>query len=269
MTKKLVFAGCSFTAGHGWIPGTQLACKDSPHLWVNLCHQNINKFQNLDLINVGQGGASNTQIFENAIEEISKYQNNIDTMIVQWTAMPRYCWNVGFELWDTSESMNNDHGRHDHTLSNGTVYTQNYITDIRNRLLATHHLHWEILKLLRYANILSTACANYGIHCFFVNGICPWDKEYFTRMHNVVPESYTPFTKEEILDIKHRSDQDIFELYTRMHDAYDQYPVQQKLWMNLYNPFHYNRVDFNYDNQHPGSKSNQIFCQIVKEFIEA
>lgn len=264
-----MFAGCSFTAGHGWLPGAQVACKDSSYLWVNLCHQNINKFQNLDLINVGQGGASNTQIFENTIEAIARHQNNIDTIIVQWTAMPRYCWNVGFELWDTSEALAHDKNRvHDHHLSNGTVYTQNYITDLRNRLLATHHLHWEILKLLRYADILSTSCANYGIHCFFVNGICPWDREYFTRLHNAMPEDYTSFTKKEILDIDHRSDQDIIELYTRMHNAYDQYPIQSTSWINLYDSFYHNRIDFNYDDQHPGVKSNQIFCQIVKKFID-
>jgi hypothetical protein len=84
-----------------------------------------------------------------------------------------------------------------------------------------------------------------------------------------MPEEYTPFTKKEILDIDHRSDQDIIELYTRMHNAYDQYPIQQTSWVNLYNSFYHNCVDVNYDDQHPGVCSNQLFCQMVKDFVES
>jgi len=54
-----------------------------------------------------------------------------------------------------------------------------------------------------------------------------------------------------------------------MHNAYDQYPVQQTLWVNLYNSFYHNRIDFNYDDLHPGVLSNQLFCQMVKDFVES
>jgi hypothetical protein len=270
LTKKLVFAGCSFTAGNGWIPGSHLECKDSPNLWVNLCRQYINKFQNLDLINVGQGGASNSQIFENAISALTEYHCDIDTLVVQWTSMPRYCWNVGLELWNTTETFTaNNTRKHDHKLSDGTVYTRKYLQDLSNRLVATHHLHWEILKLLKYATIINRYCDKFDIKCVFVNGICPWDKNYFVKLNNSMPSNYTPFTQKEILNIKDRSDQDIFKLYDKIHSDYNQYTVRPAQWINLYNSFYQNRLDVNYDNTHPGVLSNQLFCQMVKEFVES
>jgi hypothetical protein len=110
MAKKLLFTGCSHTAGNGWADikpeeSTKIEVKDSPHLWVNLCHNRIERFGTLDLINVGRGGASNTDIFQNTVREMATHSNKIDTVICQWTVMPRYNWNVGFELWDTSEDL--------------------------------------------------------------------------------------------------------------------------------------------------------------------
>ena len=42
MNKKIVYAGCSFTAGTGF-DETDLGrdCKEFPDLWVNLCSENI------------------------------------------------------------------------------------------------------------------------------------------------------------------------------------------------------------------------------------
>ena len=271
--KKLLVSGCSFTAGHGWKycngdqeQSSRLECKTSPYLWVNLCHTKIEKFQNLELINIGVGGFSNTQIFENTIDSLIEHHTSIDTLIVQWTAMPRYTWRVGLELWDTSESLSCDR-KHKIQLSDGTVYSRKYLQDLTDRLIATHHLHWEILKLLKYATIINRYCDRFGISCVFVNGICPWDKNYFTKLDNVMPSDYTQFTQTEILNIKDRSDQDIFKLYAKIHSDYDQYPIRHAQWINLYDSFRQNRLDTNYDGDHPGVDSNQLFFQMVNDFV--
>jgi hypothetical protein len=71
ISNKILFAGCSYTAGNGWTDttpeeSTKIELKDSPYLWVNICHSTIDRFKNLELVNLGKGGASNTEIFENA-----------------------------------------------------------------------------------------------------------------------------------------------------------------------------------------------------------
>jgi hypothetical protein len=273
--KKLVVAGCSFTAGQGWVDcngdpeqSRRLEGKDSPYLWVNLCHDNIEQFQNLELVNIGLGGASNTQIFEKSISALTEYHTDIDTLVVQWTSMPRYTWNVGLELWDTTETLNGNNPRqHDHRLSDGTVYSRKYLQDLRDRLITTHHLHWEILKLLKYATIINRYCDRFDIKCVFINGLCPWDQDYFVRLNNAVPSDYTVFTQTAILNVKDRADDDIFKLYCKIHDDYDHYSIRPDQWVNLYNSFWKNRVDINYDGAHPGIRSNQLFYQQVKGFV--
>jgi len=267
--SKIVFSGCSFTAGNGWNPeNIPSDCKDSPFLWVNLCHKNIEYISQFDLVNLGIGGASNTDIFENTIECISQHKN-ISMIIVEWTSMPRYTWKVGLELWETAQRLTH-RGKNDHHCSNGSVWTQDYLRDLSDRLLVTHHLHWEILKVLRYSHILENICNEKQIDLFFVNGICPWDENYFVRLQgeDILPESYTKFTKEKILEIEHRNDNDIFQLYKIIHDHYDQYKISQHRWINLYESFVSIKTDVNHDGRHPGKISNYAFFQLIKNFID-
>lgn len=163
MKQKIVFAGCSFTAGNGWVNTTpeesyQIEDKDNENLWVNLCHQRIKKFKSMELINLGKGGASNTDIYTNIVRAISTNGNTINTIICQWTSMPRYNWNAGFELWNTSANFSHPkdkQSRQDINLNNGQTWSKNYINDLTDRLLVMHHLHWEILKVVDYSNIIS------------------------------------------------------------------------------------------------------------------
>ena len=268
-TKKLIFSGCSFTAGNGWLNTTpeesgRTECKDSPYLWVNICHNRINKFSELELINLGQGGASNTEIFQNTVREIVKHGNQIDTIFCQWTSMPRYNWNVGFELWNTSEGLLSDRN-YDVNLRPGNKWSRKYLNDLIDRLRVLHHLHWEILKVVDYSNIIYKLTQHLGIpNVFFVNGICPWDNNYFVELNNVKPEMYTEFTKTRILDVDTRDDADILELYKLAHRQYQEAGGVDKLpWINLYSSLLTNKVDTNFDNNHPGEKSNMLYYEMI------
>jgi hypothetical protein len=270
-----VFTGCSFTAGNGWIdaaPETSVTIpvKDCPFLWVNLCKNNIQKFDALELINHGQGGASNTEIFQNTIEMMSTFGADIDTLFCQWTSMPRYNFTVGFELWNTAESLTGPEefkNSHNINLNRGDRWTREYIDDILNRLKTLHHLHWEILKVVQYTNIISNLANKLKIkNLFFINGLCPWDKNYFVKLHDVLPEAYTGFTKKEILNIETRDDEDIYKLYELAHQHYQEAGgINLSQWVNLYDSFLENRIDFNFDNQHPGKKSNELYYLMVNQ----
>lgn len=275
--KSVVFVGCSYTAGNGWVDtdpdtSTKAEAKDHPNLWVNLCHTNIKQLKDLKLINLGKGGASNTEIFENTVRAMSEYGNDIDTIFCQWTAMPRYNFNVGFELWNTSESLHNLEARkHDVNLNNGDQYPRQYIVDLMNRLKAMHHLHWEILKVVDYTNIITRLSRLSGVkNVFFINGACPWDKNYFLELTNATPEDYTNFTKTEILNIHTRDDKDIYQLYQLAHKQYnDTGGINSSKWTNLYNSFLNQILDTNFDNLHPGTKSNKLYYQIIKSHLES
>jgi hypothetical protein len=272
MTKKLVFTGCSFTAGSGWdknvTKNANTTCKDYPGLWVNLCHKNITDFSELELVNLAQNGASNNEIFQQTMESISIFGSDIHTIFCQWTSMPRYNFNAGFELWNTSESFSELYDlTHDINLNRGDSWPREYVKDLIDRIRVLHHLHWEILAVVRFTNIIDKLVKKLHIqHVYFVNGLCPWDKDYFIKLTNARPEDYTPFTKKEILNIDSRDDKDIVTLYNLAHKNYQEAGgVDQDKWINLYNSFNNNKIDTNFDNLHPGTQSNLKYYDLVKQ----
>lgn len=269
--KTLIFAGCSFTAGTGWhIDDPTADGKNSEKLWVNLCYKNINWPSPCQLLNVGQGGASNSEIFENTVQAMSRSDIDVSTVFCQWTAGPRYNFTVGFELWDTQQSFVKDHkNTNDINLHDGLRYSKEYIKDLIDRLRSLHHPHWEILSVVRFSAILSALAEKIGCQIFFINGLCIWDRNYFVELHNVDPESYTPFTKKSILDIDARSDEDICKLYHLAHRHYNEMGgIDESQWINLYDSFLINRTDRNFDGRHPGEKSNWFYYQMIKKRLE-
>jgi len=269
--SKVVFAGCSFTAGNGWNPNDfSTSCKDHPDLWTNLCCSQIDQLKNLEILNYGQGAASNAEIFRNTAKAIAEHGSDIKIVFCQWSNMPRYTFDIGFELWTTSEGIHPGmRGKKDVNLNRGDKWSRKYIDDLLDRLLVLHHLHGEIIKVVEFCNILQKLAQQFNIKLYFINGLCVWDQNYFIRLSGVLPEQFTPFTKKEILNIETRDDEDIFKLYKIMHDDYDRAGgINLSQWVNLYNSMKQNILDTNYDNRHPGIKSNQLYAQQIKNFLE-
>lgn len=275
---KAVFTGCSFTAGNGWIDiedSAGIACRDHPDLWVNLCHSQSPELKNLELVNLGQShGASNIEIFRRTVSAIAEHGADIKYLFVQWTAMPRYNFNAGLETWNTDLKMHRDgRGRgvlQDINLNTGESWSKDYLNDLLGRFLVLHHVHYEILNVVEYANSIAGLCDRLGIKVLFINGLCPWDDNYFTKLEGpgVTPENYTPFTKESILNIQSRSDEDIFKLYNQIHSDYaNAGNIKSNLWINLYKSFQNSQIDTNFDRRHPGKLSNQLFSHLVKQSI--
>ena len=276
MAKKIIFTGCSLTDGYGWVDRKSnnlhyednvKACKECPELWVNLCHNQILQLNKLELFNYGIAGISNTEIFEHTITAIVNFNFDIDTLFCQWTGMPRVGFHVGFELWNTElrfPGKNNDI-----TLSNGSHWDKKYLDELINRIAVLHHLHAEIVKLVKYCNILQALASRFNIKLYFINGLCPWDQNYFIRLSNVTPEEFTTFTKKDILEINSRNSENIFKLYKKMHNDYDNAGgINPSQWVNLYNSMQNNKIDTNYDNKHPGTKSNRLYFQQIKDFLD-
>ena len=266
MTKQVVFAGCSFTAGLGWNPNASdenfsspqsRACKNEPRLWVNLLCKNNHHLKDFVLVNIGQGGASNTDIFENATEYLLEHRDSVKYLFVQWTAMPRYSFNIGYENQQPWTGIRLARNKAE----------EDYINDLMDRVKSLHNLHWEILTVLKYSSLLSRLGEMCGTRCFFINGLCPWDRDYFERItgDTVLASDYTRFNQKDILNADTISDADIKTIYNKIHDDYTRYPLDN--WINLYDSFSRNQVDTNYDGMHPGEKSNVLYADMVSTWI--
>jgi len=251
--NKVIFGGCSFTAGAGWEEKS-----NAPELWTNLCCNNIEQLKNLEQVNLGVIGASNTDIFESTMSALAEDAKNIKYVICQWTATHRYSFYSSLEPWETKISWKSKNKNDD--------------CELLNRFIVRQNMHYEILKIVKYSAIITNVCKHLNIIPIFLNGLCPWDKNYFDKIQlpSTKPEDYTPFTKYHVLDIDQRNDKDINTLYNKIHADYQAAGgIDPKNWVNLYRSMFQCKIDVNSDQQHPGSKSNQIYFEQVKNFLSS
>jgi len=268
MTKgTIAFCGCSSTSGFGLDPDDVFNdAYTHPTLWVNLAHQNIEKIQGTALTNRANRARSNTDIFEQATRALTE-DNDLQFLICGWTSMPRYVSEVGFELYDTVDNV--ERCPKDQQL-NDVHYSDSYLQKTIDRFRALHHVQYEIVKLVRYINILKKFCDQRNITLINVNVMCPWDQDFFLKLKEpFLPDELTPYTKEIILNVDNRDDQEIFDLYKKQHDQYDeQGGIHPDTWVDLYHNFQLLGVDLAYDNDHPGVESNKLYFNQLKTYVD-
>jgi hypothetical protein len=256
-----LFSGCSYTYGSGFSLE-----KDDPSLWVNLLHSQNQYLSKTQLLNVSEGGRSNDGIFQDTVYNLSKY--TVQYALVEWTSMPRYRVSLGLELYETKVDFMPNCSTRDVNL-NKINYTSSYLDSIRDRFTSLADYHHEICKVITFTNALINLCKLTSTRIFFINGICPWDKDYFVKLYDVLPSGYTEFTK-KLLNVDSRDDDEIFKLYDKIHHEYDSIGgVQQDHWLNLYQSMRSQQIDVNNDNQHPGVVSNQTYCNKFNQILNS
>jgi hypothetical protein len=252
MIQYTLFSGCSYTAGVGF----ELA-KDEPVLWVNQLHQHF--FSETTKLNVSAGGRSNAGIFQDTITALVNH--SVKYAVVEWTTMPRYELELGFELYSTKQAFIPGSPCRDHNL-NHMQYTGKYLNSIRDRFTALAHDVYEISNVIEYTNTIAQLANQTGTRMFFVNGMCPWDHDFFDKKLNVLPNQYTTYTK-NLLNISDRDDDEVFQLYNKLHKRFDDSGgIDKSKWLNLYSSMRTNRVDVNDDDIHPGIKSNKLYFEL-------
>tara|TARA_R110000868_G_scaffold16823_4_gene74569 strand:+ start:754 stop:1560 length:807 start_codon:yes stop_codon:yes gene_type:complete len=264
MSKKLVCTGASITVGYGW----DLSDTDQvDSMWVNQLPKKINSFKNLEIINLGVTAQSNELIFESTINAIANYKQDIEMLLCSWVSCLRYHYSLGFELYATNDLfprvLQQDLG-----LNSGTI-PKDYVNNLKTRFFSLHHLHFEILKIIRYTNIISNLASSCNINVYHINDSCPWDQDFFVKQSGL-PSAYTKFTQEEILNVNNRSDDEIYKLYDKMHNEYQAAGgIKKENWINLDQSFLSLSSDKNSDNRHPGKKSNNLYSDLVKHFLNS
>lgn len=257
--KKVLFCGCSYVYGLGF----ELE-RNEPNLWVNLL-KSQGKFKNFELINTSWPGRSNSGIFQDAVYNLTN--NNYDYAVIAWTSIPRFEFELGIETYTTKQVFI-PNGPCQNIGLNNVMYTKAYLEEIRDRFLSLVCDHYEIVNLVYYVNALVNLSNKLGTKIFFVNSLCPWDQNYFTKLTDVLPNKYTDYTK-KLINVDNRDDKETFAIYNKMHDQYNQSGnIQEKHWLNLYNSLRSLQVDFNNDSLHPGIKSNQIYFELLNQSIE-
>jgi hypothetical protein len=261
VVKKIIVVGGSITVGHGWNHEIDTHRKS---MWANQLPEKIKRFQGLEVCNLGVPGASNEMIFHLSVDAVSRHQNDIALMLCSWVHVLRYHYDLGFELYDTSDS--GEPLQHDIGL-NGITIPKKYVNDLKQRFFSLHHLHHEIVKILKYANTLTRLGKFLQIPVYHINDSCPWDRDYFTKKPGL-PSTYTDFTKNEILNVDNRADEEIYELYDKLHKEYDDVgKPRHDQWINLYDSWLSLQIDANPDQKHPGHLSNQLYSDQIKRFF--
>ena len=270
----VLYAGCSFTAGNGWDSGSTgpdgivyfTDCKDNKNLWVNLLHNQL--FGNEPLANIATGGQSNLRIFQTVAKCMltQKYTH----AFVQWTTPMRHEWSIGLESWGNT-LQHSILGSKSITvnLHNNLTYPGDYIQDRFDRFFSLEHEHYRIVQLLEYVSILNSIAELTNTSIYFINGLCKWDKNFFTKVEYQVPSETTAHTQ-ELIDLPNRDDKEYKILYNQIHNQYKEAgTILEDRWLNLYDSMEQNKIDTNNDNSHPGIQSNQNFTTTFLQAIKS
>jgi hypothetical protein len=273
--SKLVVTGCSVSSGWGFNPLNPFS--DYPQasdLWVNLLHKNTEQLVDHELINLAKGGSSNADIFESALDAITNIIDDESSELwVQWTSLFRLNFDAGVELYPTNIGIRAVIQTECNVLrTNQYVITEKFLKKLSNELFSIMHPHGQICKVLKYVNIINNLCQTKKIKVRHINGFCPWDKNYFVKLTgpDIKPSDYTTYTKEKILFVNNRDDNEIFKLYNKLHNDYQPLiSAQEQTWVNLDTSLYSLQLpnDYNHDKIHPGIASNQVFFKFLKKSL--
>lgn len=257
--KYTLFTGCSYTAGTGF----ELATEE-PKLWTNQLYHKY--FSHTKKLNLGLGGRSNQKIFQDTIKALTSLP--VEYAIVEWTSSPRYEIQLGFEVYQTRASFIPGPSQLPDWNVHGIKYSSNYLNQIKDRFTSLAHVCWEIIDLVEYVNSIVNVAKLTKTKVFFVNGLCPWDRDFFVKKSNVLPSEYTGRTQ-EFLETSTRDDENIFALYNKLHTHFDEAGgIHQECWLNLYESMRANRIDTNSDGVHPGVDSNDLYTKVFSTTLE-
>jgi len=253
-TKKALVVGCSITSGYKMTAGHD--DPDHHRLWSN---QLLSKLDNFEIINRSKTGVNNHWIFMEAMSALT--QDHYDLVLIQWTGLGRIFLPAGLELYDTYTNMTSGL---DMNLVNRSILPGKWLQDVNNRLKSFSNLHWDILNIVRYVNILIQIQQLKKSKICFVDSGLQWSLGYFEKKSITKPLELSKF-EQYILEVEHRDDSEIFDLYNMIHNQYQEYGnIQTDNWLNLYQSHESWKVDtIAPDDFHPGYLSQDILVQCL------
>lgn len=246
--KSVCWNGCSFTAGDGF-PENQI----STYIYNHLVSQ---KFS-FDSTNQARTGSSNYKIFMKSVESV--LSNKYDLIFVQWTALNRLWLYPGPDCeWFVNDRKYPDFKYRDIYIDSTTSKM------IKNSICLLNHDYQNIFDVVDYSCILERLAGSRS-RIVFINGILPWCDDLAQPTNKfMLDQTLSDYTK-DLLDFNHRDDQEIVLFLDRLKNKFSQ--LDPTLWVNLFDSFVKNSVDYGPEGHHPGIKSHQWMADKVSNYL--
>lgn len=243
---KFLVTGCSFAKGSG------LKYENNdPLLWVNQLI--LSRYPDAEIVNKAEIGACNKTIFQQTCQEL--ITTNYDFTLVSWSELSRMSYNLGLELYHTKTNLHSPYK--DIKINPGITITKKEMSKVSKILMKYYNDHWSLVDLAMYTNVLIKLTNN---RICFVNALVNIEENFFQKKAIMLPSDLSKF-ESDLLSIDTRNDQQIFDLYNKIHRDYEKYGgICEEYWLNLYNSLGLMRVDTvsEYD-YHPGYKSQNVY----------
>lgn len=221
-------------------------------------------FPQADIHNIAAHGANNRFIFQETVRcmRTTKY----DTIVVAWTAIPRFRFNLGLELYHTASLLE----ERSIDLVAGQHIDADQLLKFGNFLRRYHNDHWDILELVQFVNILLDLKKTHAQgNVWFVNALVPWCQNYFDVLTVNKPSEFDEYLQ-KILQADLRDDTETLALYQKIiNDYHDHGGIQPMHWLNLYQSLDSLKVDTCYaGDYHPGLRSQQVFAEFLGKSLK-
>lgn len=244
--KNFTFIGCSITKGVGL---------DKEELNKNNYANIVSTHFNAETSNLASRGNSNYNIFMSALNEL--LYSTQDKLFVQWTSLNR--------LWlypgpDTTLSLS-------HTIVNDYRYRDLFFSrkDLQKAADIYHllnHDYCNLVTLINYSRILESIGKDKIV---FINGLVPWTKDINdTNTSKNYSQNLSQYFK-EILEFDSRDDVELDKFFNELSIKIKN--LTQDKWVNMFDSFQDNIVDFGNDNQHPGPNSHKLYANQIINYL--
>lgn len=259
---KVLISGASVSAGYGLDHE-----KHDPKLWIN---QLIYSKQHTAIVdNISITGIDNQQIMHNTVSALRS--NSYDLAIVCWQSLHRINYNYGYELYNTQDCITMPSEVKDIRLVGNTPVSKKGMTQTKKHLMSYFNYYWSILDLIGYLNIVIDIAKIYNTPVYFVNYSMPWgNNKIFDYLNEFDVNLLDTFTKDNLLQLDSRDDNEVKELYQNMICSWkSRGDIQSTNWLNLYSPLLDMQVDVaSKNNNHPGYLSqDKFYNHLVDKFI--
>ena len=235
----VLVAGCSLSSGWGF--------DDPADTWPNLVSQRLGK----PLINLSRTSSSNSDIFLSAIQA---QDLDYDLRLIQWTALNR--------ITVSSSPVNNPVilSFHDQFLEQAipgiSVQEIRTFTKILSHLNQDWKHYFDLIDMIEILQRDPRTC--------FVNGLLPWDREFF-ETDWTIPLSGTNDFLESLLQVNEFDDGQLAQFLNQVLTARNRVDVER--WISL-DSWESAKIDtVSATDPHPGPLSQIKYADQVLEYI--
>jgi len=235
------FCGCSLTEG-------------VPNVEVNECYANIvsNYFKPDLFLNYAKGGSSNRDIFLQAMEMVLTEVNYI---LVQWSHPGRQRWNSGFDRLVTTV------GDYNNPLKN--ILSDKNFKNFVDVFKIVDNTYSQYFELNTQITILNKICKKLNKSVYYINGGMHIDPMFLNKIEiSNAYEQLLPYSC-DIINLQNLPDNDIEKSIQEIRNLLS--VINKTQWVDVETIA---RVDYGYDNRHPGPESNIITAKKVTKFLE-